>query len=92
MWLLLQKEVAHELDENKAEQDRLQGSNLVYGERIQVSETQCLKVIYCMVNCSINMDVIFFFFFSKAVSHRKQEIFGSEHNQDFQNWEHKLES
>ena len=40
-WLpfALQKEVAHELDENKAEQDRLQGSNLVYGERIQVSES-----------------------------------------------------
>ena len=32
----LQKEVDHEIEENRAEQERLQGSNLVYGEKVQV--------------------------------------------------------
>lgn len=36
---LSQKEVAHEQEENKAEQERLQGFNLVYGEKIQVSDS-----------------------------------------------------
>ena len=33
---VLQVEVAHEKEENEAEQERLQGFKLVYGEKIQV--------------------------------------------------------
>lgn len=39
MWSCSQKEVDHELEENNAELERLQGSNLVYGEKIQVSSS-----------------------------------------------------
>ena len=71
--LCLQKQVAHELDENKAEQDRLQGSNLVYGERIQVSESTVSYFIWChilqgqllLVYINKEYDVVCLFFFLK---------------------------
>ena len=34
----MQVEVGHEIEENEAEQERLQGFKLVYGEKIQVRQ------------------------------------------------------
>ena len=75
-WQWLQRDVAHEIEENQAEQERLQGSSLVYGEKVQVSISlyNATTVILFDWECFVDLHV------SAAVPYSKQEIFSSEHN------------
>ena len=53
MCLALQKDVETELRENDAEQERLLGSSLVYGESIQVSPLSSLSPFTPLLPCTL---------------------------------------